>query len=129
MAYRNGKEIARTHETTAGKPARIRLTPDRDSMHANRRDVLYVTADILDSKGNFVPYADNKITFEVTGPYRLIGVENGDILDMNPHKVMYRNAFMGKALLMLQSTGEPGLLKISAKSPGLKSSAVSVRSK
>lgn len=129
VAYRNGKEIARTQETTAGKPARIRLTPDRDSMHANRRDVLYVTADIIDAKGNFVPYADNKITFEVTGPYRLIGVENGDILDMNPHKVMHRNAFMGKALLMLQSTDEPGLLRISAKSPGLKSSAVSVRSK
>ena len=38
-----------------------------------------------------------------------------------------RKAFMGKALLILQATGEKGVLKVKAKSPALKSNTVTVQ--
>jgi beta-galactosidase len=126
VAYKNGKEIARKSETTASSPAAVKLTADRKAITANKRDVVYIVADIVDAKGNFVPYANNEITFEVTGPYKLIGVENGDIIDVSPHKVLNRKAFMGKALLILQATDQKGKLVVRGVSPGLKSTEVSV---
>ena len=127
VAYKGGQEIARKSTTTAGKPAAIKLTADRQSIKANRTDVVCVTADILDSRGRFVPYASDSIRFEVSGPYKLLGVENGDILDQSSCKISSRKAFMGKVLLMLQATEEAGNLTIKAYADGLKSGRTSVK--
>ena len=127
VAYKDGREIARTSHRTASKPAAVKLSADRKTISTDKREVVYITADITDARGNFVPYADNHLTFEVTGPYKLIGVENGDIIDLSPHKVLDRKAFMGKALLILQATGEKGVLRVKAKSPALKSNTVTVQ--
>jgi len=129
IAYKNGKKIATESVSTASKPAVIKLSADRTAMEANRRDVVYITADIVDSKGTFVPDANNEITFDVKGSYKLIGVENGDILDLNPQKVLTRKAFMGKALLILQATDQKGSLTVQANSPALKSSAITIMCK
>ncbi len=126
VAYKDGREIARATHATAGKPATVKLTADRDEIRANRRDVVRVEVDILDSRGRFVPNASNALEFEVTGPYKLIGVENGDILDMSPNKAMKSKAFMGKALLVLQATGDPGTLRVKATSKGLKTGNATV---
>lgn len=128
VAYKDGKKVATAEHVTAKEPAKIRLSADRKVISTKTREVVYVTADIVDSKGNFVPYANNHITFDVSGPYKLVGVENGDIIDMSPHKVLDRKAFMGKVLLILQATGKEGMLKVSATSDeGLKSNTVTVR--
>ena len=127
VAYKDGREIARTSHRTASKPAAVKLSADRKTISTDKREVVYITADITDARGNFVPYADNHLTFEVTGPYKLIGVENGDIIDLSPHKVLDRKAFMGKALLILQAIGEKGVLRVKAKSPALKSNTVTVQ--
>lgn len=126
IAYKNGKKVASKSVSTASSPANVKLSLDKNSIKANKRDVVHVVADIVDSKGRFMPIADNLIQFEVTGPYKLIGVENGDILDLNPNKSLDRKAFMGKALLMLQATDKPGTITIRAKSKGLKSLPVSI---
>jgi beta-galactosidase len=129
IAYKNGKKVAAESVSTASKPADIKLSADRMTMEANRRDVIYITADIVDSKGMFVPYATNEITFDVKGSYKLIGVENGDILDINPQKILKRKAFMGKVLLMLQATDQKGTLIVQANSPDLKSSMLTISCK
>lgn len=121
IAYENGREIARKSVATASEPARIRLAANRSSARANRRDVIYLTVDILDDKGRPVPQADNLVEFEITGPYKLLGMENGDILDNNPAKSLSGKTFMGKTLLVIQTTGTKGEITVSAKSAGLKS--------
>ena len=126
VAYRGGKQIARKSVSTAGHAAAVRLIPDRRTLHAKRRDVVCVTVDITDVRGVPVPNASNRVDFEIAGPYKLLGVENGDILDTEPQKVLTRKAFMGKALLMLQATGEAGTLRIKATSPGLKPHVVNL---
>ena len=126
VAYKDGKKIATESVSTASASAGIKLSADRTTMKANRRDVVCVEADITDSKGRFVPVASNQIEFEVTGPYRLIGAENGDILDVTPAKTLSKKVFMGKVLLMLQATDKQGTLTITAKSAGLHSSEISI---
>ncbi|MEG0806840.1 MAG: glycoside hydrolase family 2 TIM barrel-domain containing protein [Alistipes sp.] len=121
IAYKKGKICARKSVSTATEPARIQLTANRCEASANRRDVIYLTVDILDAKGNLVPAADNLVEFEVSGSYKLLGVENGDILDLNPAKSTQSKAFMGKTLLVLQTTDQAGILTVTAHSTGLKS--------
>lgn len=65
--------------------------------------------------------------FEVTGPYKLIGMENGDILDWNPQQSLAGKAFMGKTLLVLQATGESGIVTIRGKSAGLRNVQKNIR--
>lgn len=121
IAYEKGREIAHKSVATASEPAWIRLAANRSSARANRRDVIYLTVDILDDKGRPVPQADNLVEFEITGPYKLLGMENGDILDNNPAKSLSGKTFMGKTLLVIQTTGTKGEIAVSAKSAGLKS--------
>lgn len=127
VAYRGKTKIATTSCATAGHPAALRLTADRQMMRANRRDVVFITVDVIDSKGNFVPDEDVPVTFSISGGYRLIGVENGDLLDTSPHKAMERTTFKGKASLILQATDESGALCVEAASQGLKPGLLNVK--
>jgi len=127
IAYKDGKKVATESVSTASKPVGIKLIADRTTVQANRRDIICIEADITDAKGRFVPVANNPVDFEITGPYKLIGTENGDILDVTPAKTLSKKVFMGKLLLMLQATDEPGTLTITAKSQGLESSKIVVK--
>ena len=125
-AYRDGEEVATQTVETAGDAEQINLQSDREVMEANRRDVAHIEARILDDKGTLVPHAGDTIHFDIEGPARLLGVENGDILDLSPHDVSYRKAFNGKCLLMIQSTDQTGVVSIKASADGLKSSTVDI---
>lgn len=127
-AYNQGQVVATEKVATAGKPYAVKLTVDRKEISADRRSVLHVTADIVDSKGRLVPYASNEVTFKVEGPCNPIGTENGDILDLTPNRNLGRKAFMGKLLLMVKAGEDSGLIRITAESAGLKTSVVTVKS-
>lgn len=126
VGYRNGVKVAQDVHYTASKPAAIRLTVDRKVMKANRKDIVFLTVDILDKSSHFCPSAACGINFEVSGPYTLVGVENGDILDWNPQQSLSSKTFMGKTLLVLKATGEGGQIRVKATSPGLKSATINI---
>jgi len=126
VSYNNGKVAAKETCLTAGKPSQIKLSPDKRTLHANRRDVTQITVDVLDEKNNFNPTANDTVYFEVTGPYKLLGVENGDIIDLSPNKVLWRKTFMGKASLVLQATQKAGIIKVTAKAKGLKQDTITI---
>ena len=91
--------------------------------------MVHAEISIVDENGVEVPHASNKVTFEIEGPGKLIGVENGDILDLSPHKVNYRKAFHGKCLALVQATGNPGEIVLRVASEGLRDYTVRVTAK
>jgi beta-galactosidase len=125
---RNGQPIEAVLETT-GAPAQIRLIPDRSALAADNADLAVVGVAVLDAQGRVVPVADNKITFTVTGPAKLIGVGNGDPSSHEPDKSAIRSAFNGLAQALVQSTFERGRIAIKAESPGLNAASVSMDSR
>lgn len=125
-AYNDGKTVAEEKVSTAGRPSAVRLSADRTSVKADKRGVIHVTADIVDSKGRLVPYADNDVVFKVEGPGTAIGTENGDILDLTPNRSLERKAFMGKLLMMVKAGDKAGDITITAYSDGLKKGSVTV---
>ena len=76
--YRAGHLVAETKVETTGAPAAVVLTPDRAAIDANGEDVAIATVAIVDDQGRIVPIADDKVSFALTGPGRIIGVGNGD---------------------------------------------------
>jgi beta-galactosidase len=66
------------------------------------------------------------VTFAVTGPGTLVGVDNGNPVDTASYKAQNRKAWSGKVLAIVRSTGSPGSIVISASSSGLTGGSVTV---
>ncbi|MCJ8009830.1 Ig-like domain-containing protein [Lederbergia wuyishanensis] len=122
----NGEVVARDQVVTAGEPAAVRLTADRRVIKADGTDLAFITVDVVDSEGNFVPSADNLVQFEISGDGVLAGVDNGDAASVERFKDNKRKAFSGKALAILQSAKNSGEITFSVYSEGLESDSVRV---
>ena len=98
---KDGKEITenlqgRTSVTTAGEAKKLKVDVDRTKITANGEDLSYLTVSVTDDKGNLVPNADNKVTFEVSGDGVLAGVDNGRPVDHQSYRDDNRKAFSGQ---------------------------------
>lgn len=129
VARKNGNIIAEKEIHTAGTPHKIRLTPDRDIITADGKDLSFVTVEVLDKDNNLCPLSENLINFEVKGNAFIAGVDNGCQTSMERFKDNKRKAFNGKCLVVLQNNGEKGTATLTAKSNGLESSTIEIKSK
>ncbi|HEY4247028.1 MAG TPA: glycoside hydrolase family 2 TIM barrel-domain containing protein [Lacunisphaera sp.] len=116
---RDGKIVSEASVRTAGPVASLELSVDRAALTAGARDVAHVTVRALDAHGVFVPLADNQIEFELIGPARLLGVDNGDPSSHASYQGNTRALFHGMALALVQSTTDAGSIRLTAHSPGL----------
>jgi beta-galactosidase len=126
---RGGSVGVKQEIKTAGAAAQIKLTADRTEITADGRDLVFVTADIQDASGVFVPTATSSVTFAVSGPGKIVGVDNGDSADTTSYVSLTRKAFSGKVLAVVQSTGTAGQIAVTATSSGLTQGAVSATAK
>jgi len=123
---RGGSVVASDQVRTAGAPARVVLSVDRATINADGKDLAFITGDVQDANGVVVPTAANAVTFAVSGPGQLVGVDNGNPVDTAMYKGTSRNAFSGKVLAIVRSTGAVGSIVISASSSGLTGGSVTV---
>jgi len=93
---------------TYGKPEKIKALCDAMTIKANRTDISRIYITITDNKGNPVYDASNKITCEITGPLKLLGMEDANPRNTEDYKDNMQNAFHGKLLIYLQSSDIPG---------------------
>jgi beta-galactosidase len=129
VSRKDGKVVLTREIHTAGKPAKIELTADRQNIKADGKDLSFVTVKILDKDGNVVPNADNLVNFKINGSAIIASVDNGDPVTHDPFKADYRKAFHGLALAIVQSKGKPGNIIFAATSLGLQSATVVIKSK
>ena len=123
--FKGDRQVLTAKRETAGAPAAIVLRPDRARISADGEDVAMVAVEVVDAQGRIAPMADNLIIFAVTGG-TLIGVGNGDPSSHEPDKADRRGAFNGLCMAIVQSSKQPGELRIEASSPGLRASSVTV---
>ncbi len=134
VAYdESGAEIARDQMVTAGEPAGLSAESDRSVISADGYDLAYITIDVQDANGNFMPTADNEIYFHISGDGEIVGVDNGDAASWERYQdydgVWKRKAYSGKALVIVKSTKEEGSFTVTASSPGLNQDSVTVYTK
>ena len=127
----NGKEIARDSVTTAGEPARVRLTKEEHVITADGKDLSYIHYEIVDEAGNVVPTANNLVHFNLHGQGQIVGVDNGEQASRERYKAQkdgtwQRKAFNGKGVVIVKSTEKEGKFTLYADSAGLTSDQATV---
>ncbi|MEO6327709.1 MAG: glycoside hydrolase family 2 TIM barrel-domain containing protein [Ginsengibacter sp.] len=129
VSKKNGKIVLAEEITTAGTPAKIILKADRNKIKSDGKDLSFVTATIVDKNGVMMPTANNNIKFSVKGEGFIAGVDSGDPVSHEPFKADQHTALNGLALAIIQSTGKPGKITLSASSEGLTGLPITIESK
>jgi beta-galactosidase len=111
---------------TTGAPAKLELASDRVLVDASGEDVAIVTVSATDAKGRRVPIANDHVSFELSGPGRIVGVGNGDPSSHEPDHANERNLFNGLAQVIVKTTKTPGAIRLKATSGTLTAAEVTV---
>ena len=112
-AEAGGKQVALS---TAGAPARLRLTADRRSIKADGQDLAFVTVEVVDSKGRVCPDAAIPCEVSVSGRGSLLAAASADLKDTEPYTSPRVKTWKGRALLVVRSARQTGQMKITVKS-------------
>jgi beta-galactosidase len=120
----NGNETCEYTLKTAGPAQRIEMIPDATRLQADGKDICHLEFQVVDAQGVRVPDAGPEVTFEVTGPAALLGIENGDVNSPEPYQGPTRKAYHGRGLAIFESTTAAGKVVIKATAPGLEPAAV-----
>jgi beta-galactosidase len=124
VGMKAGKVIKTAEVRTAGEPAAIRLTADRVQISNSRGDVSYVAVSIVDKDGLTVPTANALINFAMAGDGSILGVDNGQADSHESFLGNSRTTFNGLALVLVQSNGKVGRMRLTASAASLTGASV-----
>jgi hypothetical protein len=124
VAKNHGIEAATYELKTTNAPVRINAVCNDLSMKADRQDIAHIFVTLCDEAGNTVYNADNEITCEISGPARLLGMEDSNPSNIEDYKDNKQHSFHGKLLIYLQSLDKTGRVAIKLSSPGIQSATV-----
>jgi hypothetical protein len=113
--------------STAGEPTVVCLTVDQSTLQADGYDVAHLTAQLCDAKGAPVKTEEREVKFEIEGPCRLLGVDNGLNTSVQDYKSDRCVTAQGRCLAILQATDAAATVRVTACADGLKSQSVELR--
>jgi beta-galactosidase len=121
-----GRAPVEVRRRTAGDPVRLRLTPDRDRIRADRSDLAYVLVEVLDARGVLVPHERPTVRFALEGRGELAALASADPLDIRGFRGTACRVYQGVCQAILRPTG-PGTLTLRAEADGLLPAVARVR--
>ncbi len=125
--FENGKETAAQTLETTGEPKAIRLVADRTKISADRNDLSYVMAEIIDSDGNIVPAADDiLVTFDIDGKGELAGVGSGNPEDLSSFQQPEKKTFHGICMAVIRPESKSGRIYVRASAKGLRGASLTI---
>jgi beta-galactosidase len=127
VSRKNGQIILEKEVRTAGKAYRLEMAPNRKIIHANGKDLCFITIRVLDNKGSIVQDAVPLIRIKITGNAALAGMDNGYPASLESFKTNQHKAYNGLCLAIIQAGSKAGSVKIEALSDGLQGASVTIR--
>jgi hypothetical protein len=124
VAKNKGIVAASADLKTTGDVSAIMASIDKKSINADRQAIAHIYLNLCDVAGNTVYTAENEVTCEITGPVRILGMEDSNPSNTEDYKDNKQHAFHGKLLVYLQATDKPGQVTVKLSSPGLKDAVV-----
>ena len=101
---------------TAGEPACLRLTADRNVIAAGGQDLAYITVEVVDKDGRVCPDAAIPCEAVVKGQGQLMAFASADLKDREPKTSSRVTTWKGRALLVVRSSKTKGKAQINIKS-------------
>lgn len=111
---------------TAGQPYQVRLKEDRKQIHADHKDLSFVTIEVVDKDGNLCPRDASMLFVNVQGNGTLKALCNGDATDLTSFSSNYMRVFNGKMVAIVQSTDLAGEIKLVVSGERLKKGEVTI---
>ena len=112
---------------TAGKPASIRLTPDRTVLKADGEDLCYINVSLVDKDGNPVPVDDRLVKVKVSGTGSFRAIANGDPTSLEPFQEPQMHLFSGQLTVIVQSGTETGEIEVEVDGKGVRKSVIRIK--
>ncbi|HXC37201.1 MAG TPA: glycoside hydrolase family 2 TIM barrel-domain containing protein, partial [Candidatus Acidoferrales bacterium] len=119
----DGNVVATDELRTAGRPAKIVLSTETQTLSPGFDHVAEVRAEITDANGIKVPRANDLISFSVSGPGEIAAVDNGNNSSHEPFQDTKRHAYEGECVAYVRATGATGEIKVSASGDGMGTSS------
>ena len=113
--------------STAGEPARLRLTTDRSVITADGQDLSFITVEVIDREGRVCPNAAIPCEAVVKGQGTLLSFASADLKDREPYTSPRVTTWKGRALLVVRSSQKKGKAQVSIKS-SLPTATISLKS-
>ncbi len=127
VAYKNGVKWAEDKMVTTGKASQLSASADRNSVHPDGSDLVFITVKIEDKNNLLVPRSNNLVNFSIEGPGKIVAADNGDATSHVPFQASYRNAYNGMCLVIVKADkGSIGTFTVKASSKGLKGAVVAI---
>lgn len=107
VAYKNGKEIARTRHTTSKAPVQLGLQTTDACLTGGKEDLHILTISQNDVAGTLYPYGENRVYWSLEGDGEIFSAENGCPVDVetNYHAVS-KKAFFGLLRLFIRKNSD-----------------------
>jgi len=112
IGYNGGQEVCRDSLVTSKKTNFLTLSADRQSLKADGQDLSHIVVKLYDEDGIHVQTDDRKLTIELEGEGKLLGIDNGDLRREGSFMGNTLSTYFGKALIIVQSTQEIGSVQI-----------------
>lgn len=120
----DGKEVATKIFKTTGKPAAIKVTADKTLLKADRNDLAYVTIEITDAAGNWIPNSEAQVSISVSGDAELIASGNAAPNDMKSFRKPVCRVFQGRCLAIVRPFAKPGSAVLKVSGQGLPDASI-----
>jgi beta-galactosidase len=126
IGYQGSKAVAESGLRTAGRTSAIRLSPDRAVLKADGQDLSYIMVELTDANGIKNPKDERLVKFGIEGEGTIVGVGNANPASLESYQLPQRKAWQGRCLVIVKSTGKPGIITLTASAEGLPSSKVTI---
>lgn len=119
IAYQDGEEIARDSLETTGKPAEIKIIPEKKQVAADGMDLAYVRIEIRDADGRLVTAHAVEVSVEVSGAGKLAGLGSGNPCTEENYGTGKRQTWNGSVLAAIRAAKTAGDIVISVAADGM----------
>lgn len=127
VAYdEGGNAVAERSVRTAGEPYAVELTPSRETLTADGKDLSYINVRIVDRDGNLCPHDSRMVRFTVRGDGSYRAAANGDPTSLDLFHRPQMPAFNGQLTAIVQSDENGGKIVFEATASDLKPATVTI---
>ena len=125
---KDGNETARYAIQSSRQPHALTIVQSEKEI-CKDKGLAQIVVQVVDENGVPVMLSDNEVTCRIIGPAKLLGLEASNNEDMSDYTDNRHRVFHGHILAYIQTTGEPGEIKVQFTSPWLKSVEETIRVK
>lgn len=122
---KNDNIVSEYKLATPGTATDLQIQTDKRSSSGSIEEIIHLDILLTDKEGNRITDDDRKVSIEIEGPAKLLGLESGDLASHESYQAKERNTYKGQLRAYIETTGETKEVNIKISSPGLPEKEIS----